>query len=127
MDVEGIQFLQVTNTGKGLKRFKARFHGEEYDFQIKVPVTLPMDAARHIFGVGEDDKLPAFHRLGWVNLTADMEVAMEKLRAMKFEPIEQVYELKGARDRRQAALEMDPEVVAPGAKAPDGAAASGEF
>lgn len=100
MDIEGIQFLQVTNTK--LKEFTARFHGEEYRFKINDPVTMPMAAAAHIFGVGEDNKLPAFHRLGWVTVTAQLDSAMKKLKDFKFEPVKQVFELDSARERRDA-------------------------
>ena len=100
------QFLQVTSN---LPRvFKARFHGEEYEFRPGQAINLPIDACRHIFAFGEDDKSRALHRLGWLTLTNDMEAAMEKLNAVSFLPIEQVFELRGARPRRrQGALTLD--------------------
>jgi hypothetical protein len=100
MDIEGIQFLQVTS--KLAKSFTARYHGEEYVFKLNEPVTMPVAAAAHIFGVGETNKLPAFHRLGWVTVTAQLESAMKKLKDIKFEPVKQVYELSQAMERRDA-------------------------
>lgn len=100
MDIEGIQYLQVTNNST--KRFKQSFHGVEYDFVPKEPVTLPTAAAVHIFGFGQDNKLPAFHRLGWVTVTAQVESAMKKLKDIKFEPVKQVFEIDSARERRDA-------------------------
>jgi hypothetical protein len=110
MDIEGIQFLQVTS--KLPKKFSARFHGVEYVFATGEPVTMPLEAARHIFGVGEDNKLPAFHRLGWVTVTAQLESAMKKLKDIKFEPVKQVYELSQAMERRDAGTQGDPAVAA---------------
>ena len=105
MDIEGIQFLQVTN--KGTRRFKQKFHGVEYDFVPGEPVTMPVEAAAHIFGVGQQDKLPAFHRLGWVTTTQQIEGAMKKLKDIKFEPVKQVYEIATARADRDAAIPGD--------------------
>jgi hypothetical protein len=102
MELDDVQYVQVTN--RGLPRFSARYHGVEYRFDQKKPVTIPMAAARHIFGVGAEDaeQVKAFHRLGWLTQTADLERAREKFRTIRFEPVDQVFELTSARKAREA-------------------------
>ena len=41
------------------------FDGHRYAFPPGEKVMVPMDAARHMFGVGEADKTPVMHRNGW--------------------------------------------------------------
>lgn len=92
------QYLSVTS---GLEEtFSAKFHGEEYVFEYGEPVNMPMDAVRHIFGFGLDDKTRAFHRLGWLTLVSDLKVAKEKLKLIQFERVRKVFELQRARSEK---------------------------
>ena len=93
-----LQYLAVTS--KLPKAFTAKFHGVEYLFKPGRSVNMPVDAAKHIFGFGDDDKTRSLHRLGWLTLSNDMEGALEKLEQITFLPIEQVFELRGQRRRR---------------------------
>jgi hypothetical protein len=106
MDLTDIQFLEVTS--RLPKKFTARHFGIDYTFKQNEPVNLPVEAAHHIFGFGDDDKTPALHRLGWLTHTEGMEEALAKLGSIEFEPVKQVFELASkprAGKRQEAATE----------------------
>lgn len=54
--VRVISHLAVTLQG--------RFDGEDFVFRPEKPTDLSLDAARHIFGLGEEDKSSALNKLG---------------------------------------------------------------
>jgi hypothetical protein len=99
MDLTDIQFLSVTSRLQ--KKFRARYVGIDYDFRQNEAVNLPIDAARHIFGFGEDDKTASLHRLGWLTHTEGLEEALEKLSKIEFEPVQQVFELASKAKSKQ--------------------------
>jgi hypothetical protein len=101
MDLTDIQFLAVTS--RLPKKFRARHFGIDYDFRQDEAVNLPVEAARHIFGFGEDDKSRALHRLGWLTHTEGLEEALAKLENIEFEPVKQVFELADAKPRAKRA------------------------
>lgn len=106
--MEAPQFWAVTN-GTG-KKLAARHHGVDYVWNPDEELTVPHEAAQHIFGVMVEDKIPALHRLGWLTATGDMEQALEKLRTqIKFSPVRQVFEMAPARVKRgrRAAVSSD--------------------
>ena len=75
------EYVRVTNrTGSTIK---ARYDGKDYLFVDGEPTDIHNLAAAHIFGVGVDDKTPAFHRLGWLN-GESYEHAMAKLDDIEF-------------------------------------------
>ena len=98
MDMEGIQFLAVTSNFD--KKFKGKFHGVAYEWKPGATVNMPVEAAAHIFGFGEEDKTRALHRAGFLSTVDDMDAAMEKLGKFSFAPVEQVFEIAGTRARR---------------------------
>lgn len=98
MDLEGVQFLAVTSNFP--KKFAGRYHGVDYAWKPGETVNMPIDAAVHIFGFGEEDKTRALHRAGFLSTVADIEGAMEKLGMFSFAPVEQVFEISGTRARR---------------------------
>jgi hypothetical protein len=100
MELEGVQFLAVTSNYP--KTFKGKFHGVEYVWKPGDVVNMPVDAAEHIFGFGQDDKTKALHRAGFLNTLQDMDEAMEKLGMFSFAPVEQVFELTQNRRARKA-------------------------
>lgn len=107
MDLEGVQFLAVTSNFP--KKFKGKFHGVEYEWKPGATVNMPIEAAAHIFGFGEEDKTRALHRAGFLSTVEDMDAAMEKLGMFSFAPVEQVFEIAGTRARRarRAATTID--------------------
>lgn len=44
---------------------RGRFNGEDFEFKPEVATVLSLDAARHIFGLGHEDKSNALNALGW--------------------------------------------------------------
>src|ERR1700689_5060856 len=107
MEMEGIQFLAVTSNFD--RKFKGKFHGTEYAWKPGDTVNMPVEAAAHIFGFGEEDKTRALHRAGFLSTVDDMDAAMEKLGKFSFSPVEQVFEIAGTRARRarRAATTID--------------------
>lgn len=93
---DGEQYLAVTN---GLaEKIRARFHGQAYEWMPGETVNISLDAAKHIFDFGKEDKSTAFLRLGWINANQpSMEVAFAKLEELDFEPILQVFTSEGAK------------------------------
>jgi hypothetical protein len=47
------------------EKLRGRFDGEDFVFPPEVPVCLPLEAAKHIFGLGNEDKAQALNALGW--------------------------------------------------------------
>jgi hypothetical protein len=75
-------FLSVTNNGA--VPFSSKFNGQEYTFSPNQKCTISADVARHIFGVGLNDKTEVLTRHGWMSHSSDMTNAMAKLDAFSF-------------------------------------------
>jgi hypothetical protein len=105
MDLTDIQFLAVTS--RLPKKFSARYVGIDYVFRQGEAINLPIEAARHIFGFGEDDKTRALHRLGWLTHTEGLEQALEKLNEIEFEPVQQVFELATKKGGKREAVTIE--------------------
>lgn len=58
-----VEMLKVVNHNKGLV-LRGRYDGQDYVFPPEEPVTLPFDAAAHIFDIGKEDKSQALNMLG---------------------------------------------------------------
>lgn len=55
----------------------------DYKFPVNEPVEISVDMARHVFGYGQEDKLPAMVRLGLCKSTNEIDEGLERL--AKFE------------------------------------------
>jgi hypothetical protein len=86
-----VQYLRVRSRLKSV--FTAKFHGDEYEWSPGEEIKMSEDAARHIFGYGLKDKLPAFQRNGWLNSVHTLKDAYARLSKFDFEPVQQVFEL----------------------------------
>lgn len=73
----------VTNNGDF--SFEDGFAGKRYQFSVGSTVEIPLLAAKHIFGYGEQDKTPYLVRLGWLQLSNELDKAMVKLNKFKFD------------------------------------------
>ena len=84
------QNVFVTNSGVP---FAARYEGVDYTFDNGKEVELTLEAAKHIFGYGDDNKEPYFVRLGWMKMNTDLPRAQERLSHVKFssEPAKKVH------------------------------------
>jgi len=84
------QSIFVTNNGAP---FAGRFENVEYKFDNGKEVELSLQAAKHIFGYGDDNKEPYFVRLGWMKMNTDLPQAQERLTSVKFssEPAKKVH------------------------------------
>jgi hypothetical protein len=78
-----METLFVTNNGDF--SFEDGFDGKRYQFAIDSTVEIPLLAAKHIFGYGEDNKIPYLIRLGWLQVSNDMDKAMGKLANFQFD------------------------------------------
>jgi len=70
----------TNNSGKTLV---ADYAFKNYEFPVGETVQLAVDAARHIFGFGVNNKEPHLIRLGFMRVNTEREQALEKLE--KFE------------------------------------------
>jgi hypothetical protein len=94
-------WVRVTNNdwlsvmGKGEKQRKeirGRFGGKDYVFPYGEPVNVHLEVAKHIFGVGSDDKSAALARLGWVKTSDEYEEAVQRLLNIKFDDLPELME-----------------------------------
>jgi hypothetical protein len=91
--VTNMDAMAVIGRGdKGKQEIRGRFNGKDYVFPFGVPVNVPVDVARHLFGLGSDDKSAAFARLGWAKLSDEIEGATERLRNIKFDDLPELME-----------------------------------
>lgn len=74
--------LQVTNNNTF--DLVDRYDGQDFTFPAGATVALGEDAARHIFGFGEADKIPYLARQGWVRNSGEIEAGMQKLNGFSF-------------------------------------------
>ena len=56
-----------------------RHAGVDYKFKKGVPTSVPIEAARHIFGYQEEDRLSHAVRLGFVKHSTEVEIGLERL------------------------------------------------
>lgn len=69
-----------------------RYNGKDYLFPFEQPVNVHIDVARHIFGLGLDDKSDALSRLGWVRSSEQMGEAIERLFLVQFDDLPELME-----------------------------------
>ena len=60
------------------------FNGVSYAFEPGKEIEVPEVAAKHIFGYGDDNKEPYLVRLGWMKMSNQFNLAMEKLMEFSF-------------------------------------------
>jgi len=76
------EYVRITNrTGDTIK---GMYDGVEYVFKHNEPTDVHNLVAAHIFGFGVENKLNAFHRLGWIRFRESYEDAMKKLDDVEF-------------------------------------------
>ena len=71
-------------TNNGTESFVDSFDGTKYTFEPKAELEIPEIVAKHIFGYGDDNKEPYLVRLGWMKMSTDFPIAMEKLGQFSF-------------------------------------------
>lgn len=69
--------VYVTNHSD--KELSASFNYVNLSFPIGKTVEISQDAARHVFGYGDNDKEPYLARLGWIRLHSELEQGLERL------------------------------------------------
>lgn len=92
-------------------RFRDRYDGKDFVFEPNEAVLMPDDAARHIFGYSDPDKMPYLARIGKLTNTqvegiGGVKDAMKWLERFEFR--EQVLKME---DRVVEALPFADEVV----------------
>lgn len=87
--------LRVTN--KNDFDLADRYDGQAYFFPAGKTVMCEDAAARHIFGVGDQNKIPYMTRQGWIRTSSDVQKATEILNRFVFEYVEQQYDVEFAR------------------------------
>ena len=56
--------IKVVNHNEEVLR--GRFNGEDFVFEPGVPTVIDLEAAKHIFDLGKEDKSQALNALGWL-------------------------------------------------------------
>jgi hypothetical protein len=74
-----------------------RYDGQAYFFPAGKTVMCEDAAARHIFGVGDENKIPYMTRQGWIRVSDDLQKAKAILNKFSFEYVEQQYDVEFAR------------------------------
>lgn len=67
----------VTNNSD--KKLQDGYVGVKYEFAPGDTVEIPVEAARHIFGYGIEDKQSNLVRLGWMKTQEDRDAGLERL------------------------------------------------
>lgn len=68
----------------GSEPFSDALDGVMYNFEPGKEVEIPEIAAKHIFGYDDDNKEPYLVRLGWMKMSNQFAMAMEKLGQFSF-------------------------------------------
>jgi len=98
---DDVVFVRVINGNE--KAVTGRFNGRDFHFEPDKPADVPEIVARHVFGFGIEDKLPALSRLGWARSSDELDSGMQKLGKVVFEEPPELVEAptpKGARRRK---------------------------
>ena len=74
--------LRVKNNGAD--GFAAKYDGVLYSFPAGGGATIPLEAAKHIFGLGQGDKTAVLARHGWLISSVGLNAAMAKLNSFAF-------------------------------------------
>jgi hypothetical protein len=80
--------LKVTNNNTF--DLNDRYNGQDFSFPAGKTVALDLDAARHIFGFGEADKIPYLTRQGWMRTSGDLDTGMRILGGFVFDSVSDV-------------------------------------
>jgi hypothetical protein len=74
--------MWVTNNSK--HELEDGFDGKRITFPIGVPVEIAPVVCNHIFGYGDDNKVPYLQRLGWMKHSGEFDKALERLNSFSF-------------------------------------------
>ena len=74
--------IYVTN--KGAHALIDHFDGQPYEFPPDTCIGIPEEVAQHIFGYGDDNKIPYLARHGWMKMNTDFDAAMKRLGEFAF-------------------------------------------
>jgi hypothetical protein len=74
--------IYVTN--RGSQPLVDHFDGQRFEFAPHKTVAIEPVVARHIFGYGDDNKIPYLVRLGWMKMNTDLDKAMSRLKDFSF-------------------------------------------
>jgi len=72
--------MNVYVTNRRDEVFEDGYSGVRYTFVPGKATEIPVEAARHIFGYGEEDKEPYLCRLGWIKTKNDLPEGIKLLR-----------------------------------------------
>lgn len=70
---------QVYVTNNSDKALVVSFEFKNVDFPVGESVQVSVQAARHIFGYGDENKEPYLARLGFIRLHSEFQQGLEKL------------------------------------------------
>lgn len=122
--------MAIVVVNKSGEPLNDRFNGIDIEFPVGKKVLIDEDAANHIFGFGDENKVPYLMRLGWLRKNTDYDAAMQRLGMFTFATFDPYAQLDEARPGGQTEQQLSP--VAPsdtgepsGEPVPDTSPASG--
>jgi hypothetical protein len=83
--------ITVTNNGDQL--LQDRYDGTDFLFQPGASINIPEEAARHIFGFGDPDKLPYLVRQGWARSSDKLNEGLSVLKNFAFDYADAIHAL----------------------------------
>lgn len=70
---------QVFVTNKSGKKLEMSYAYQMYKFPVDETVQVPLEAVKHIFGYGAENKEPYLSALGFIRLHSELEEGLERL------------------------------------------------
>jgi hypothetical protein len=99
---------EVVVINKNPKPFTDGFAGITYTFETNKKVSIPLEAAVHIFGLNKEDKIPTLRRLGLANHPDGKEwlnnIKMTYVEYVPKSDEEEIEKLKIELEAKQAAI-----------------------
>lgn len=116
-----VRIVVRNNSGE---TFRDRFDGEDFEIKPGAYIDMPPEAAKLVFGVGEDDHRRVIQRLGWARTENDMVTALERLGKFSFHGSEEEAEAYG-KEKVHCHAPVVADQASPDPKGEGGAVATG--
>jgi hypothetical protein len=115
----GGQLQSCKKHSRARQAIVGRWGGKDYVFPFEKPVNVHLNVAKHVFGLGMDDKTTALARLGWAATSDALPDAYDRLTKIKFEDLPELMEVNRFKIAGVAGVtEGDGTKGVPGATAP---------
>src|SRR5882762_5946574 len=87
--------LRIVVRNNSDQTFADKFDGESFEIKPGQYIDMPPEAAKLVFGVGEEDRRRVIQRLGWARTENETDRALERLNKFSFHGSEEEAEAYG--------------------------------